>query len=175
MSAFLGPEVTERNTHLFGIRQLTRNLDKVFDDIHDEIVFRCKHYFTTKPKRAKRWWRKESKERVDLEADEWAEQNAQEIFFDLANSLNQRIFVGLPLGPCVFPHVSIAERLTSRLLVLSPRRSMDGQCPQYFHGPCNKRGNRVLYTDLFTIVRLLLVHFISHRAYPSYPVLLVVP
>jgi len=126
LSASLGPEVTERNIHLSGIRQLTRNLDTIFDDIHDEITLRCKHHFTTKPKRAKTWWRKASKERVELEADEWAEQKAQNTFFDLVNSLHQRIFVGLPLGPCFFPHVSMVQRLTSRSLILSPQGSMDG-------------------------------------------------
>ena len=54
------------------------------------------------------WWRKSSKERVDLEPDEW---NAQETFFDLVNCLNQRIFVGLPLGPSFFPHVLIVDSL----------------------------------------------------------------
>ena len=73
-------------------------MEQVFDDIHDEIVLRCKYQFTTKPKRAKSWWRNESKERVDLELDEWAEGKAHVTFFDLVNHLNQRIFVGLPLG-----------------------------------------------------------------------------
>lgn len=106
----------ERNIHLSGIRQLTRNLDKVFEDIHDEIILRCRYHFTTKPKRAKAWWRKSSKERVDLEPDEWAERNAQDTFFDLTNCLNQRIFVGLPLGPSFFPHLSTIERADPSLL-----------------------------------------------------------
>jgi len=96
-----------RNIHLSGVRQLTRNLDKVFDDIHNEIVLRCKYHFTTRPKRTKKWWRKSSKERVDLETGEWAEQSAQKTFFDLANCLNQRIFVGLPLGLCFWPHMVV--------------------------------------------------------------------
>jgi hypothetical protein len=87
-----------QNIHLSGIRQLTRNLDQVFDDIHDETIIRCRHHFTTKPKKAKRWWRKSSKERIDLEVDEWAEGNAHETFLDIVNHLNQRILVGLPLG-----------------------------------------------------------------------------
>jgi hypothetical protein len=94
----------KRNIHLSGIRQLTRHLDKVFDDIHDEIVQRCKYQFTTKPKQAKRWWRRASTQRVDLATDEWAEGNAYKVFFDLVNHFNQRTFVGLPLGPCFQPH-----------------------------------------------------------------------
>src|SRR5258706_7090444 len=98
LSACLCPEVMQRNIHLSGIRQLTRNLDKVFDDIYEEAVLRCKYHFTTKPKRAKTWWRKASKERVDLETDEWAEGNAFAMFFNLVSHLNQRILVGRAFG-----------------------------------------------------------------------------
>jgi hypothetical protein len=101
LSKFLCPEVMERNIHLSAIRQLTRNLDEIFDGIHEEIVLRSKYHFTTKPKRAKKWWRKASKERVDLETDEWAEGNAFfYTFYNLVSHLNQRILVGPTFGSC---------------------------------------------------------------------------
>jgi len=107
LSTFLCPEVMERNTHLSAIRQLTRNLDKVFDDIYEEITLRCKYHCTTKPKRAKNWWRKASKERVDVGTDEWAEENALGMFFDLVSHLNQRILVGVPFGPPFYPYLFV--------------------------------------------------------------------
>ena len=100
LSSFLCPEVMQRTIHLAGIRQLTRNLDTVFDDLYEEIVLRCKYHFTTRPKRAKTWWRKASKERVDVETDEWAEGNALAIFFGLVSHLNMRVLVGPTLSSC---------------------------------------------------------------------------
>ncbi len=121
LSAFLCPEVMQRNIHLSGIRQLTRNLDKVFDDIYEEAVLRCKYHFTTKPKRAKTWWRKASKERVDLETDEWAEGNAFAMFFNLVSHLNQRILVGRAFGLYLYQPLFAVWKLISRPLVLSSR------------------------------------------------------
>ena len=40
-----------------------------------------------------------------------AERKAQRTLFDLVNCINQRIFVGLPLGPSSFPHILIADNL----------------------------------------------------------------
>ena len=100
LSSFLCPEVLQRTIQLSSIRQLTRNLDTVLDDIYEEIIFRCKYHFINKPKRAKTWWRKASKERVDMETDEWAEGNALAIFFGLVSHLNMRILVGSTLSLC---------------------------------------------------------------------------
>ena len=111
----------QRTIHLSGVRQLTRNLDKVFDDIYEETVLRCKYHFTTKPKRAKTWWRRASKERVDLETAEWAERNALGVFFDLVSHLNMRIFVGPAFGLYLYQPLFVVWKLISRSLVLSSR------------------------------------------------------
>ena len=116
LSTFLCPEIMTRNIHLSGIRQLTRNLDKVFDDIYEEIVLRCKYHFTTRPQRAKTWWRKASKERVDVETDEWAEVGALGVFFDLTSHLNQRVLVGPAFGPCFSVRLCCGEETNPSLL-----------------------------------------------------------
>ena len=121
LSTFLCPEVMQRNIHLSGIRQLTRNLDKVFDDIYEETVLRCKYHITTKPKRAKTWWRKASKERVDLETSEWAEVKSLSMFFDLVSHLNQTILVGPAFGLYLYQPLFMVWKLIFRSLVLSSR------------------------------------------------------
>lgn len=48
---------------------------------------------------------------------------------------------------------------------------MDGQCSQPYYGPCDTWDDRVLYTVLLTIVRLLLSPFPFPSSLPYVPVL----
>jgi hypothetical protein len=90
MEIVLGPEMARHNTHIYAIKQLTRNIEFVLPDLHEELVRLVKERFTPQTSDP-------DNEALPLLDSEWVEVRALDTLLDIVHRLNQHIFVGLPL------------------------------------------------------------------------------
>jgi hypothetical protein len=90
MELVLGPEMASHNTHIYGIKQLTRKIESIIPDLRGELVRLMTERFTPKTPDS-------PVEELPLLESEWVEVKALDTLLDMVHRLNQRIFVGMPL------------------------------------------------------------------------------
>ena len=90
MEMVLGPEMARHNTHIYGIRQLTRNTEFIMPDLREELVRLIKERLTPKTPDS-------HNEELPLLQSEWVEVKTLDTLLEIVHRLNQRMFVGLPL------------------------------------------------------------------------------
>jgi hypothetical protein len=94
MEIVLGPEMVYHNTHIYGIKQLTRNIEFLLPDLREELVRLMEERLTPKTPDP-------NSEELPLLDSGWVEVKVLDTLMDIVHRLNQRMFVGLPL--CIFP------------------------------------------------------------------------
>jgi len=95
MEIVLGPEMARHNTHIYGIKQLTRKIEYIMPDLRGELTGLMKEHLTPKPPNS-------DSEELPLLESEWVEVKILDTLLDIVHRLNQRMFVGLPLCACPF-------------------------------------------------------------------------
>lgn len=97
MEIVLGPEMARHDTHIYGIKQLTRHTEAIMPDLRGELVRLMKERLTPKIPDF-------HTEELPLLESEWVEVKILDTLLDIIHRLNQRMFVGLPLGEYQTPH-----------------------------------------------------------------------
>jgi hypothetical protein len=90
MELVLGPEMARHTTHIYGIKQLTRNTDSILPSLQEELFRLMKERLTPKVADSDR-------EELPLLESEWVEVKALDTLLDIVHRLNQIMFVGPPL------------------------------------------------------------------------------
>jgi hypothetical protein len=90
MELVLGPEMARHNTHIYGIRQLTRNMEFILPSLQGELVRLVKERLTPKAPDS-------DSEELPLLESEWVEVKILNTLLDIVHRLNQNMFVGPPL------------------------------------------------------------------------------
>lgn len=90
MELVLGPEMARHTTHIYGIKQLTRNIKFIFPGTAGGVGSALKERLTPKVDES------DSEELPPLES-EWVEINILDTLLDVVRRLNQNRFVGPPL------------------------------------------------------------------------------
>ena len=90
MELVLGPEMARHNTPIYGIRQLTRNIELILPNLQEELFRLMKECLTPKVADS-------DGEELPLLESEWVEVKALDTLLDIVHRLNQNMFVGPPL------------------------------------------------------------------------------
>ena len=90
MELVLGPEMARHTTHMYGIKQLTRNIEFIFPGLLEELVRLMKDRLTPKVVHS-------DSEELPLLESEWVEIKILDTLLDIVRRLNQNMFVGPPL------------------------------------------------------------------------------
>ena len=138
MEIVLGPEMARHNTHIYGIKQLTRNIEFIMPDLRVELARLMKERLA--PKTAG-----PTSEELPLLGSEWVEVKPLDTLLAIVHRLNQRMFVGLPLceSPSVHHHPGRVSPCTGRnekwikaakglVFDLSIRGLLLWACPSFF-------------------------------------------
>jgi len=90
MELVLGPEMARHNTHIYGIKQLTRNIEFILPSLREELVRLMTERLT--PKAAD-----SDSEELPLLESEWVVVKTLGTLVNIVHRLNQNMFVGPPL------------------------------------------------------------------------------
>src|SRR5258706_1879157 len=90
MELVLGPEMARHTAHMYGIKQLTRNIEFILPGLREELVRLMKERLT--PKAAD-----PDSEELRLLESEWVECKTLDTLLGIVHRLNQNMFVGPPL------------------------------------------------------------------------------
>ena len=90
MELVLGPKMAHHNTHIYGIKQLTRNIKFIFPSLREELVRLMTECLA--PKAAD-----SNSEELPLLESEWVEVKTLNTLLGIVHRLNQNMFVGPPL------------------------------------------------------------------------------
>jgi len=90
MELVLGPEMARHTTHIYGIKQLTRNTELILPGLQEELFRLMKECLTPKVADS-------DSEELPLLESEWVEVKALNTLMDIVHRVNQVMFVGPPL------------------------------------------------------------------------------